>query len=91
MEILKIIERYDEERESYIRHLEAENERLRVEKAEAIQLAVRGVQIHESSMLKLVLSGALSKPNADDGDKLTELRPTASRSCSRTKTSGDPP
>jgi hypothetical protein len=72
MGMLEIIERYDEKRESYIRRLEAENEKLRVEKAEAIQRAVRGVQIHESSMLKLILSGALSKPNAGDGDNLTE-------------------
>ena len=63
MGILDVIRQYDEERERYIEQLERENEKLRAEKAEAIQLAFRGAQIHESSMLKLILSGALRKPD----------------------------
>lgn len=69
MGILEIIQQYDDERERYIKQLEDENEKLRAERAEAIQLAVRGVQIHEASMLKLIISGALQKPDTKPDTK----------------------
>jgi len=67
MGILDIIQQHDAERDAYIAQLESEIRKLRIEKAEAVQLAVRGVQIHEASMLKLIMSGALNKPQAKTG------------------------
>jgi len=67
MGILEIIRKYDQEQGEYIAQLEEENQKLRAEKAEAINLAVRGSQIHEVSMLELITSGALIKPPATEG------------------------
>ena len=64
MGILDDIKKYDQEREWYIQDLEIEIRKLRAEKAEAINLAVRGCQIRDASMLKLIMSGALSKPKS---------------------------
>jgi hypothetical protein len=62
MGLLEVIQTYDQEREDYIAELESEVKKLRAERAEALDLAVRGVQIHEASMLKLIASGALDVP-----------------------------
>ena len=65
MGLLEVIQSYDQEREDYIAELESEIIKLRVERAEAIRLAVRGSQIHEASILQLITSGALDKPHTE--------------------------
>lgn len=63
--ILAMIAEYDLERESYIKDLEEEVTRLQKEKSDLINEIGKGVQIRERSMLQLILSGALKKPETD--------------------------
>lgn len=64
--ILRIIQAYDDERESYILKLKAENEELKKQVDELTNLIMKGEAIREKVIIDLIVSGALDKPNKND-------------------------
>lgn len=62
MSLMKLIANYDYEQQEYIRSLEARIQELEIKNNELLGLAMSGVQAREESMLKLIMSGALKRP-----------------------------
>lgn len=58
--LMAVLERYDNEREEYIRELEEENEKLRAQLLQAVNDGVKSAEQCSGMLFKAILAGAFN-------------------------------
>lgn len=69
MKLLQLIQKYEDDREVYIRYLEKENDTLRARLSKAVDDGVKSAELCSSMVLKAALAGAFPRPAAATDDE----------------------